>query len=108
MNVAYDIREKRPYWKKRLLALGLTLLAGAMVPLTLAATILGPEIARSLADHLNIGTVFASWWPYLRWAIIIACTIFSVEAIYFLAPELHQRFKAQIPGAADVALLQGA
>jgi membrane protein len=105
LNVAYVIREKRPYWKKRLLAFGLTLLAGVMVPLALAATILGPEIAHWFASQLGIGSTLATWWPYLRWAMIIACTVLSVEAIYFLGPELHQRFKAQVPGAAIAVLV---
>ncbi len=99
LNVAYDVGEGRPFWKKWMVAFGLTLLTGAMVTLLLVATALGPQIGATVAGKLHVGELFFSVWPYLRWPVIGAFTVVSVEIIYFLGPNVKQRFVDQIPGA---------
>jgi membrane protein len=99
LNIAYDVREGRPYWKKRLPALGLTLLTGVMVTAALVAMALGPRFGLWLSSKLAAGWVFAALWPYIRWAAVAAFTVLSVETIYFLAPNIKQKFTAQVPGA---------
>ena len=99
LNIAYDVDEGRPYWKKRLLAVGLTLLTGIMVATALVAMAVGPRFGVWLSSKLGVSWVFAILWPYIRWVAVTAFTILSVETIYFLAPNVKQRFTAQIPGA---------
>jgi membrane protein len=99
LNIAYDVPEGRPYWKRRLTALGLTLLTGVMVLLALVATVLGPQFGAWLAERAPVGQLFVISWPYIRWTFIIVLTVLSVEAIYFFAPNIQQRFYDQIPGA---------
>ena len=99
LNIAYDVREGRPYWKRRLLAYGLTLLAGAMTVIALICTALGPDVGNWVAQRLHAAWLFAVIWPYIRWTVIASFTVLTVETIYFLAPNVKQRFVSQIPGA---------
>lgn len=99
LNIAYDVREGRPYWKQRLLAYGLTLLTGVMTVIALVCAALGPQFGSWLADRLHTGWLFAIIWPYIRWTSIVSFTVLTVETIYFLAPNVKQRFLSQVPGA---------
>jgi membrane protein len=99
LNIAHDTPETRPYWKKRVIAFGLTLLTGLMVTALLISIALGPEFGKWLATKIHVSWLFALLWPYARWILIGAFTIFSVETIYFLAPNAKLRFKDQIPGS---------
>jgi len=99
LNIASDVPEGRPYWKRRLTALGLTLLTGLMVLLALLATALGPGFGSWLAERVTVGRLVVILWPYIRWTLIVGFTILTVETIYFFAPNVQQRFTDQIPGA---------
>jgi membrane protein len=105
LNVAYDVREGRPYWKKRLVAIGLTILIGCMTTVALTAMVLGPRFGYWLSSHLYLSPVFAAVWPYLRWAAILAFTVLSVETMFYLAPNVRQRFLSQLPGALVTVLV---
>lgn len=100
LNVAYDVREERPFWKTRPLAIGLTFLTGMLLVIALALMLLGPNFGGWLAAKIGLGSAFATLWPYLRWTIAIAFTVLAIELIYFLAPNVHQRFRKTLPGAA--------
>lgn len=99
LNTAYDVREGRPYWKKRLVAIALTLLTGVGAIVALAAIALGPQFGMWVANHLHAGWAFGTAWPYIRWLSIAGFTVLSVELIYFAAPNIKQGFLVQIPGA---------
>jgi membrane protein len=43
--------------------------------------------------------LFVFFWPYIHWSIAVGFTILAVETIYFLAPNVKQRFLATLPGA---------
>jgi membrane protein len=99
LNIAYDVEETRPFWKTRPLAIGLTFLIGAPLLLALAIMIVGPQFGEWLAGKAHVSWLFAVVWPYLYWALAVAFTVLAVEALYFLAPNVRQRFLATLPGA---------
>src|SRR6266404_109932 len=99
LNIAYDAQETRPFWKTRPLALALTLLMGTLLLTALSAMIVGPRFGEWLAAKLHSVNLFIVLWPYIRWIIAVTFAVLSVEALYFLAPNVKQRFWASLPGA---------
>lgn len=100
LNIAYDAEETRPFWKTRPLAFGLTLLVGALLLIALALMIVGPRFGEWLAARVHLSQVWIWLWPYIHWTTSTVFTILAVEAIYFIAPNVKQRFWATLPGAA--------
>ena len=108
LNIAYDVEETRPFWKTRPLAFALTLLVGILLLVALTVIIVGPRFGEWLAIRTHLSQIWIWLWPYLHWTISTAFTILAVEAIYFLAPNVEQRFQATLPGAAlSVAFWMG-
>ena len=99
LNIAYEVKDDRPFWKTRPLAVGLALLTGALMLVALAVMILGPRFGAWLAARIHLSYLFVVLWPYIHWSIAIGFTILAVEALYFFAPNVKQRFLATLPGA---------
>lgn len=99
LNMAYDVEETRPFWKTRPLAIGLTFATGALLLFALTIMILGPQFGERLATRIHISYIFAYVWPYIHWTLSTLFTILAVELLYFMAPNVKQRFWATLPGA---------
>ena len=99
LDIAYDVEDDRPYWKTRLLATGLAAITGTLLLVALATMIVGPRFGNWMSARLGLPPVLAVLWPPLRWAIAIAFTVIAVEIVYYLAPNVKQRFGATLPGA---------
>ena len=104
VNVAYNLPDQRSFVRKRLLAIGLMFAVGALAVLALAFMVVGPGFGRWLAGKAGLGSVFVALWPYLRWALSIACAVLSIELIYVWAPSERRPFRSTLPGAV-IALL---
>jgi membrane protein len=99
LNISYDVEENRPFWATRSLAIGLTLLLGALLLTAFAVMIIGPHFGEWLTGRMHLSQVWIWLWPYVHWTIAIAFTVLAVEALYFFAPNVKQRFLASLPGA---------
>jgi len=99
LNLAYDVEEDRPFWKTRPLALGLAVITGTLLLVALAVMIVGPRFGAWLAAKVHLSSLFVTFWPYMHWSIAVGFTVLAVEAIYFFAPNVKQRFLATLPGA---------
>jgi membrane protein len=99
LDVAYDVEEARPFWVTRPLAIGLTLLVGLLLLTAFAVMVVGPEFGRRLAEHHKLSWMFASAWPYIHWTVSFGFTVLAVEFLYFIAPNVKQRFWSTLPGA---------
>ncbi|MGC2110771.1 MAG: YihY/virulence factor BrkB family protein [Candidatus Korobacteraceae bacterium] len=99
LNVAYDVPETRPVWKTRLLALRLTFMVGTLVTVAFALMIVGPEFGEFLAASLGLKHVFAVTWPVLRYLLAVSFIVVAIEWLYFMAPNIKQRFTSSLPGA---------
>ncbi|PYX49854.1 MAG: hypothetical protein DMG79_07600 [Acidobacteria bacterium] len=105
LDIAYDVPVDRPFWKTRLLAIGLAAISGGLLLTAFAVMVVGPRFGAWLAAHLDLSTVFAVIWPVLRWTIAISFSVIAVETLYFLAPNVKQRFGATLPGAVFSVIL---
>jgi membrane protein len=99
LNIAYDVKDDRPFWKTRPLAIALALITGFLLLLALSVMIVGPRFGEWLAARIHLSHLFVLLWPYIHWTIAIGFTVLAVEALYFLAPNVKQRFLATLPGA---------
>jgi membrane protein len=99
LNIAYDVKDDRPFWKTRLLAIALAAIIGSLLLSALGVMVVGPRFGDWLASRLGLSSVFAIMWPFLRWMLAICFTILAVEVLYYLAPNVKQRFGATLPGA---------
>jgi membrane protein len=99
LNVAYDVEDNRPFWVTRIVALKLTFISGMLFLIAFAVMIVGPRFAEWLAMRIHLSRLFVVLWPYVHWTTAIGLSILSVEALYFLAPNIRQRFVSTLPGA---------
>src|SRR5437899_13069142 len=49
LNIAYEVRDDRPFWKTRPLAVGLAFLTGALMLIAVSAMVVGPRLGGWLA-----------------------------------------------------------
>jgi membrane protein len=99
LDIAYDVKETRPIWKTRLFGIGLAAASGGLLICGLTVMILGPRFGGWLASRLGLGPHPAWFWPVFHWTAAIVIALLAVELLYFLAPNVKQRFLATLPGA---------
>jgi Virulence factor BrkB len=91
------VRDDRPFWKTRPLAVGLAFLTGTLLLIALSVMVVGPRFGEWLAGKVHLSGLFVLLWPYIHWTIAVGFTILAVEALYFLAPNVKQHLRATLP-----------
>ena len=106
LNAAYRVKESRPWWRVRLISLGLTAALAALIISALALVLYGGEIGEGLAGRYDLGAAFVAVWNVLQWPIVLGFVLFSFALIYYFAPDLKEQHWYWItPGSlAGVAL----
>src|SRR6187399_2452967 len=69
LNRAYDIDEGRPWWKVRLVAIGLTFGVAVIVLVGLSLVLVGPALAERLGQTTGWGAPFEWTWLVLQWPL---------------------------------------
>jgi membrane protein len=99
LNDAYDAREERPFWKVRLIAIGLTILLALLIVGGTALIMFGDRFASWLAAHLGLGNVFMVTWAVVDYLLGLTLIFLGLELIYYFAPNVEQDWKLITPGA---------
>jgi len=99
LNRAYDIEEARPWWRVRLVAIGLTLSMALLVLVALALVVVGPEIAIYLGDTIGFGSAFKWAWLILQWPVVFAMASTAIGLAYYFGPDAEQEWVWITPGA---------
>jgi membrane protein len=77
LNCAFDVTEWRPWWKRRLVAIGVTVALALFIVLSLVLVLVGPPLAFRIADWLRLGPAVAMLWTLLRWPVAADALDFS-------------------------------
>jgi len=107
LNLAYGLRETRPVWVRRPLAMALTMAFAVLAVAALVLTFYGGMIADALAGRLIFGPVLLAAWHLLRWPVVIAFLVLSFDLVYNWAPNLRGTMDRHwwTPGAVTGVLL---
>jgi membrane protein len=86
LNRAYDVTEWPPWWKRRLVAMLLTVALALFIIIALTLVLVGPAMAFRLANWLGLGSAVALLWALVRWPVILFCVVFGVDLVYHFGP----------------------
>ena len=105
LNAAYDITEGRPWWKVRLIALGLTVGLAVFILVSMTLVIAGPALADKIAEMMHLGPVFTWSWKILQWPVVFLLVTTAVAVVYYFAPDAHQDWIWITPGSLAATVL---
>ena len=99
LDIVYRVRESRPVWKTRPIALGLTLLAGSLLLVAVGLMVEGTYFGAWATGRFNLNPASFAVWRYLRGGIATGFAVLAVELVYHFGPDVKQRFRDSLPGA---------
>ena len=99
LNRAYDVTETRPFWKRRLFAVAITLAAGLVALAAGLAAVALPVVARWIGGPLGAALV----WARLPFAGLLMMGVWA--SLYTLLPNVRPRFQPITPGSVAGVLL---
>ena len=105
LNQAYDIQEGRPWWKVRLVALGLTVALGLFVIISTVLVVSGPAIAEKVAEWFRLGAAFTWTWRIVQWPVIFLLISSAIAMVFYFAPDAEQEWIWITPGSILATLL---
>ena len=100
LNIAYDVKKPRPWWRDRLQAFVLTFSSGALSIVCLLCLLAGPRFTQFLAYFVPLPAVVNLIWPPLRLAVMFVTFVCGVEVLYCLGPNRRMTLRESLPGAA--------
>ena len=99
LNRAYDVAEWRPWWKRRLVAIVLTVGLALFTIVALALVMIGPSLAARAAEWLGLGSSVGVVWVLIRWPAMCFCIVLGVDLVYHFAPNRAARWVWITPGS---------
>jgi membrane protein len=99
LNVTYGVRESRPWWKVKGIAILMTLVAGGIALVAALVAIVSPAIASFIGGP--IGTAIT--WLRLPLAGLLMMLLWAI--LYYVLPNVEQRFKFITPGSVGGVIL---
>jgi membrane protein len=99
LNIAYDVVTPRSWIRDRLQALLLAFTSGGLLTVSMLALLAGPDFAHFVGQTLPIPPALERLWPIIRLSTVFVGFVLALELVYFLGPNLRQRFKSTLPGA---------
>jgi membrane protein len=99
LNTAYDVEEERPYWKKRLVALAMTIVMGFLVVGGATLVTFGSRLVTWLSGLLILGTAITfAWHLFNKLAGFFLLTL-GMGVLYNFGPNLKQSWRWITPGS---------
>ena len=105
LNLAYDVKETRPFWKTQGLAIAVTVLSAVLVLASIALFALGTGAGEWIADRLGVERYYAIVWSYMRWPITAVLIMFVLAVLYYVLPDAKQEWRFITPGSVLATLL---
>jgi membrane protein len=99
LNTVYGVTEKRPFWKKRGIALLTTLGTAATVVLAAVVAVVTPAVAN------KFGGPVATLVTWLRLPVAGFLMMCLLAVLYYVLPDVKQKFKFITPGSVVAVLI---
>jgi membrane protein len=98
LNIAYQTRDRRPFWKARGIAILLMLFFLMLVIGSLSLVIFGGVVQSWLASIIGWSRPLLIFFATLRWIIIGTSLLLGLAVIYRFGPDVSVKFRFISPG----------
>ena len=99
LNIAYKVTEHRPWWRRRFVAINLTVLLAIIVGVALLLALAGGRIGSWLAARYGLGDAFEAFWFVVQLGFPPVFMILMFAIIYRYAPNVRRRrWQELMPG----------
>ena len=105
LNVAYEVRETRPFWKRVLLSLAAIVVLGGLLLVASIVMLGGPEIIDWIGSRLRLPSGRVDLWMVLQYPIAFSLLVLAFFMIYRFLPNLKQRPRQILVGAVVATVL---
>jgi membrane protein len=99
LNTSHNVKERRPWWKVRLICVCLTVAVAILILAALAIVLYGGTIGEALAARYGFGDFFTTVWTIVQWPIALVFVLTTFNLIYNFAPNLPGARSWITPGA---------
>lgn len=99
MNKLYVVKEERPFWKVRIIAILLVISLSLLFLLALVLLMFGTRIGSLINEKVYIDFVFRIVWNLMLVPVILFLLSLAVAAIYYFSPDVEQKWKWITPGS---------
>ena len=100
-----DVGEGRPFLRARATAVGLSLMFIVLVLGSLSLVVLGGVIQDWIGARWGYSSPLLTFFVVFRWVVIGIGLVLAFALIYYLAPNVKERFRFLTPGSAVAAAL---
>lgn len=106
LNIAYHVKnDRRPWWKQRLIQLGMVVVAGGLMTLAAAVMIAGPNIVDTVARFTRLDSLTKWGWMILQYPLAFTFLVSAFWLMYYILPDFPQHKRQILVGAIIAAAL---
>ena len=105
MDLTHGSPDARVGWRRRLAALGVTLVGLGILAVVLPFILAGPRLGHAIADHTALPDGFATAWQVLYWPVAGLAGVAMLATVYRFAVRRRTRWRRHLPGAILAAAL---
>jgi membrane protein len=100
LNVVYGVTSGRPWWRRQVAAVLLTVVFSVLALGALLSIVFGERVGRAAAAWAGLGGAFTTIWSLLQWPLGLLFVLTGIDLVYHLAPAVRQRWYWLTPGSA--------
>ncbi|MEW6733222.1 MAG: YihY/virulence factor BrkB family protein [Acidobacteriota bacterium] len=93
LNTAYGVKESRPYWRVKLIAIVLTMVTAVLVLIASLLVFFGDYIESWFIARFEIDLVVTILWRLGKWLVSLAALFLALELVYYFGPDVEQEWK---------------
>ena len=105
LNIVYHVKDRRPFWKARGIAIVLMLLFFGLTIASLSVVIFGGVVQSWVASIIGWSHPLLTFFATLRWIIIIAALLLALALAYCYGPDANLSFSFISPGSVVAIIL---
>jgi membrane protein len=105
LNRCYHVRDSRPFWKQKLIAIGLTIAISALTISALIIILYGGTIAQFVGAHTGLSSATVMAWRIVQWPVALFFVVLAFALLYFWGPDTEQEWQWITPGSLIGVLL---
>ncbi len=89
-NIIYDVPEGRPLWKTIPIRMGVTVVIGVMLLVSVAVVLFTGRLAEAVGRSIGAGSFLLGAWGVAKWPVLLLLVTLMLALLYWAAPNAKQ------------------